>query len=65
MTDHTLHLRPDELDLLLEGRLRTDRTSHIETCEECRSALDEVRDVVLAAHVFSDSPTERLPLFYE
>jgi pyrimidine-nucleoside phosphorylase len=27
--------------------------------------LDEVRDVVLAAHVFSDSPTERLPLFYE
>ena len=46
MTDHTLHLRPDELDLLLEGRLPTNRTSHIETCEECRSALDELRDVV-------------------
>ena len=27
--------------------------------------LPEVRDVVLAAHVFSDSPVERLPLFYE
>ena len=27
--------------------------------------LAEVRDVVLAAHVFSDSPVERLPLFYE
>ena len=46
MTDHTLHLRPDELDLLLEGRLSNDRTSHCETCEECRSALDELRDVV-------------------
>jgi hypothetical protein len=46
MTDHTLHLRPDELDLLLEGRLPGDRTSNIVTCEECRSALDELRDVV-------------------
>ena len=27
--------------------------------------LAEVRDVVLAAHMFSDSPVERLPLFYE
>jgi len=27
--------------------------------------LDEVRDVVLAAHVFSNSPVDRLPLFYE
>ena len=45
MTDSTLHLRPDELDLLLEGRLPYDRTSHIETCEECRTALDELRDV--------------------
>ncbi len=27
--------------------------------------VGEVRDVVLAAHVFSDSPVERLPLFYE
>ena len=27
--------------------------------------LDEVRDAVLAAHVFSDSAVERLPLFYE
>jgi hypothetical protein len=46
MTDHTLHLRPDELDLLLEGRLPSNRTSHVETCEECRSALDELREVV-------------------
>jgi pyrimidine-nucleoside phosphorylase len=30
-----------------------------------RGALDEVRDVVLAAHAFSDSPVDRLPLFYE
>jgi len=27
--------------------------------------LAEVHDVVLAAHMFSDSPVERLPLFYE
>ena len=30
-----------------------------------RGHLDEVRDVVLAAHAFSDSPVDRLPLFYE
>ena len=30
-----------------------------------RERLDEVRDEVLAAHTFSDSPVERLPLFYE
>jgi pyrimidine-nucleoside phosphorylase len=29
------------------------------------SKLAEVRDSVLAAHKFSDSPVERLPLFYE
>ena len=27
--------------------------------------LAEVRDLVLAAHKYSDSPVERLPLFYE
>src|SRR5215207_4250943 len=30
-----------------------------------RARLDEVRDMVLAAHVFSDTPVDRLPLFYE
>jgi hypothetical protein len=39
-------LRADELDLLLEGRLPNHRTSHIETCEDCRSAFEELREVV-------------------
>lgn len=30
-----------------------------------REKLEEVREVVLAAHRFSDAPVERLPLFYE
>jgi len=30
-----------------------------------REKLSEVRDVVLFAHVFSEEPVERLPLFYE
>jgi hypothetical protein len=46
MMDSSSHLRPDELDLALEGKLRVDRTSHIETCEECRTAVEELREVV-------------------
>jgi pyrimidine-nucleoside phosphorylase len=30
-----------------------------------KAKLEEVREVVLAAHQFSDEPVERLPLFYE
>jgi hypothetical protein len=45
MTDHT-HLRPDELDLLLEGQLGLDRASHIETCEPCRTAAEDLRDLI-------------------
>jgi thymidine phosphorylase len=30
-----------------------------------REKLEEVREVVLAAHQFSEDPVERLPLFYE
>lgn len=40
------HLSPDELDLWLDGRLPTPRTSHLETCEQCRSAAEEIREVV-------------------
>jgi hypothetical protein len=42
-----MHLTPDELDLLLDGRLPSDRTSHLETCDECRTAVEETREVVL------------------
>jgi hypothetical protein len=40
------HLSPEELDLSLDGRLSLLRTSHLETCEECRTAADELREVV-------------------
>jgi pyrimidine-nucleoside phosphorylase len=30
-----------------------------------REKLAEARDAVLSAHVFSEDPVERLPLFYE
>ncbi|HWA15938.1 MAG TPA: hypothetical protein VG817_05880 [Gemmatimonadales bacterium] len=46
MTLGPLHLDPEELDLLLEGSLPADRTSHLETCEECRTAAEETREVV-------------------
>jgi hypothetical protein len=46
MTEHPHHLNPDELDLLLEGRLSEIRTSHLETCEQCRTAAEETREVV-------------------
>jgi len=47
MRDATDHLGPEELDLWLDGRLPADRTSHLETCEPCRSAAEETRDLVL------------------
>ena len=47
MTDSSSHLGPDELDLALDGKLHADRTSHIETCEECRTAVEELRDVII------------------
>lgn len=46
MSDEHLHLGPEELDLWLEGRLPERRTSHLETCEACRSAAEETREVV-------------------
>lgn len=46
MTEHSLHLNPEELDLLLDGRLPGSRTSHLETCELCRTAAEETREVV-------------------
>lgn len=46
MIDDTLHLGPEELDLWLEGRLPKSRMSHLETCEVCRTALEETREVV-------------------
>lgn len=48
MDDAMLHLTPDELDLWLDGSLPETRTSHLETCEHCRTAAEETRDVVLA-----------------
>lgn len=47
MRDATDHLGAEELDLWLDGRLPADRTSHLETCELCRSAAEETREVVL------------------
>lgn len=47
MADDTLHLGPEELDLLLDGRLTPSRTSHLETCDLCRTAAEETREVVL------------------
>ena len=40
------HLSPDELDLWLDGRLPDPRTSHLETCEQCRTTAEELREVV-------------------
>jgi hypothetical protein len=45
MMDHA-HLRPEELDLLLEGRLDYDRASHVETCDTCRTAAEDLRDLI-------------------
>jgi hypothetical protein len=47
MRDDTIHLGPDELDLWLDGRLPATRTSHLETCETCRTAADETREIVI------------------
>jgi hypothetical protein len=47
MSGDNLHLDPDELDLWLDGRLPESRTSHLETCETCRAAAEETREVVL------------------
>ena len=41
------HLVNEELDLWLDGRLPTSRTSHLETCEECRTTAEEIREVTL------------------
>ncbi len=46
MHDDTFHLGPEELDLLLDGRLPATPTSHLETCEACRTAADEIREIV-------------------
>jgi hypothetical protein len=46
MTEPSLHLDSDEVDLLLDGRLTEDRTSHLETCEQCRAMAEETREVV-------------------
>ena len=40
-----LHLVNEELDLWLDGRLPAARTSHLATCEECRTAAEEIREV--------------------
>jgi hypothetical protein len=47
MAAETLHLGPEELDLFLEGRLPESRASHLETCEQCRIAAEETREIVL------------------
>ncbi len=46
MIDEPLHLVPEELDLWLDGRLPTARTYHLETCELCRTAAEETREIV-------------------
>ncbi len=46
MDDTSFHLGPEELDLWLDGRLPSSRTSHLETCEQCRTAADETRELV-------------------
>jgi hypothetical protein len=46
MPDTPLHLDPEELDLYLDGRLPTHRTSHLETCDRCRLAAEETRELV-------------------
>ena len=47
MADETFHLSADELDLWLDDRLPLDRLSHLETCDLCRMAAEETREVVL------------------
>lgn len=48
MPDTSLHLTPDELDLLLDEGLPTARSSHLETCEACRTLAEETRELVAA-----------------
>lgn len=61
MSDAPLHLDPEELDLYLDGRLPDHRTSHLETCDLCRLAAEETREVVDAlAHL---PPVAPGPLF--
>jgi hypothetical protein len=45
MMESPQHLVNEELDLWLDGRLPAARTSHLETCEECRTAAEEIREV--------------------
>lgn len=46
MIDESLHLGPEELDLWLDGRLPSSRTYHLETCDQCRTAAEETREIV-------------------
>lgn len=46
MVDESFHLGPEELDLWLDGRLPASRTSHLETCEQCRTDAEETREIV-------------------
>ncbi len=46
MSDASLHLDPEELDLYLDHRLPDHRTSHLETCDLCRLAAEETRELV-------------------
>jgi hypothetical protein len=46
MIDDSFHLGPEELDLWLDGRLPAASTSHLETCEHCRTAAEETREIV-------------------
>jgi predicted anti-sigma-YlaC factor YlaD len=50
MSETHPHLDPEELDLWLEERLPSARTSHLETCEECRSLAEETREMVRELH---------------
>jgi len=47
MVDAASHLTNDELDAWLEGRLPQHRSSHLETCDLCRTAAEETREVIL------------------
>jgi len=46
MSDAPLHLTAEELDLWLDSSLPDHRTSHLETCEACRVAAEETRELV-------------------
>lgn len=47
MTDHTMHLTTDEIELWAQGLLPAARAIHLADCSLCRVEADRERKVIL------------------